>query len=339
MCTSSDCNSCRRASVCWRSVRSRMKPVKKRCVAGFHLADGKLHRKGRAVLALADDDAADADDAPLAGDLVAIEIAVVAAAVRLRHQHADVEPGRLGGADAEQAFGGAAEGLNDAEFVDHDHRVRNGIEDRLQMRLARTRVAGHQVGAAAAAVQQLAAPGHAHADEGERQPVGHEGLDQRFLGEHEIGGDDAQDGRQQAWTEAADRGRDQNRRHEIEKNRVLRHKRRQQCPHRQRQHHRDRSDSVTQDLAAFGCGRNVSFFNSFRHAPARQTFLHRWRRAPRRLRYIPYGDYLNFGLFAAALPLNHRIKEGPAHHAHTDRQPYCRSAENDPASRLRARLS
>ena len=36
-------------------------------VARAHLADRKLHRKGRAVLALADDDAADADDAPLAG--------------------------------------------------------------------------------------------------------------------------------------------------------------------------------------------------------------------------------------------------------------------------------
>ena len=36
-------------------------------VARAHLADGELHRKGRAVLALADDDAADADDAALAG--------------------------------------------------------------------------------------------------------------------------------------------------------------------------------------------------------------------------------------------------------------------------------
>ena len=54
-----------------RSVRSRMKPVKKRSPAGAHLADRQLHREGRAVLALADDDAADADDAPLAGREVA----------------------------------------------------------------------------------------------------------------------------------------------------------------------------------------------------------------------------------------------------------------------------
>ena len=39
----------------------------KALLAGSHLADRQLHRKGRAVLALADHDAADADDAPLAG--------------------------------------------------------------------------------------------------------------------------------------------------------------------------------------------------------------------------------------------------------------------------------
>ncbi len=90
MCTSSACSSCSRASVCWRSVRSRMKPVKKRCSPHVHLADGELHGKRRAVPALADDDAADADDAPLAGAHVAIEIAVVLSAIWRRHQHLDV---------------------------------------------------------------------------------------------------------------------------------------------------------------------------------------------------------------------------------------------------------
>ena len=51
-------------------------------IAHVHLADRKLHGKGRAVLALADDDAADADDAPLAGAQIAIEIAVVILAGR-----------------------------------------------------------------------------------------------------------------------------------------------------------------------------------------------------------------------------------------------------------------
>ncbi len=57
-------------------------------IAGAHLADRELHREGRAVLALADDDAADADDAPLAGPQIALEIAVMRLAIGRRHQHA-----------------------------------------------------------------------------------------------------------------------------------------------------------------------------------------------------------------------------------------------------------
>ena len=51
-------------------------------IAHVHFADGKLHGKRRAVLALADDDAADADDPPLAGAQIALEIAVVILPVR-----------------------------------------------------------------------------------------------------------------------------------------------------------------------------------------------------------------------------------------------------------------
>ena len=61
-------------------------------VAHMHLADGKLHRKRRAVVALSDDDAADADNAALAGAHIAIEVAVVVVLVRRRHQHLDVFP-------------------------------------------------------------------------------------------------------------------------------------------------------------------------------------------------------------------------------------------------------
>jgi hypothetical protein len=49
-----------------------MKPVKKRLPPGAHLADRQLHRKGRAVLALAHHHPADADDAPLAGVEIAL---------------------------------------------------------------------------------------------------------------------------------------------------------------------------------------------------------------------------------------------------------------------------
>jgi hypothetical protein len=87
MCTSSVCNSCSRASVRWRLGEIADEAGEKTAVGGLHLADRKLHRECRAVLALADHDAADADDAPLAGAQVALEIAVVALAIGRRHQH------------------------------------------------------------------------------------------------------------------------------------------------------------------------------------------------------------------------------------------------------------
>ena len=111
-------------------------------VAGAHLADRQLHREGRAVLALADDHAADADDAPLAGAQIALEIAVVALAVGRRHQHLDVLADHLVRRVAEQPRSRRAEGLHDPALVDDDHRVRHGVEDRAQMRFARERVLG-----------------------------------------------------------------------------------------------------------------------------------------------------------------------------------------------------
>ena len=65
-------------------------------VARFHFADRKLHREGRAVLALADDHAADADDAALAGVHIALHVTVMVFAVRRGHQDLDVLSDRLG---------------------------------------------------------------------------------------------------------------------------------------------------------------------------------------------------------------------------------------------------
>src|ERR1700738_1754557 len=73
-------------------------------LTGLHLADAELERKGRAVLALADHHPADADDAPLAGQLVAIEITVVAFAIWRGHQNPDVLAEHFGRAVAEQAL-------------------------------------------------------------------------------------------------------------------------------------------------------------------------------------------------------------------------------------------
>ena len=99
------------------------------------LAHRKLHRKRAAVLALADDDPSLADDPALAGREVACQIAVVLAGIRLRHQHADVAAVDFIGREAELAFRGLAEGLHQPALVDDHHRVRNGGQDRPQMRL------------------------------------------------------------------------------------------------------------------------------------------------------------------------------------------------------------
>src|SRR5262245_40495165 len=59
-------------------------------IARAHLAYGELHGKRRAVLALANDDAPDPDDAPLSGPQIALQVAVVILSIRRRHQELDV---------------------------------------------------------------------------------------------------------------------------------------------------------------------------------------------------------------------------------------------------------
>ena len=74
-----------------------------------NFADGELHRKGRAVLTLADDDPTDADDPALAGAVIALQIAVMRRAIGLGHQHANILPHHFIGGPAEQAFRSVAE--------------------------------------------------------------------------------------------------------------------------------------------------------------------------------------------------------------------------------------
>jgi hypothetical protein len=127
-------------------------------LAGLHLADTELERKGRTVLALADHNAADADDAPLAGRRVAIEIGVVTFAMRRRHQHLDVLAEHFGRVVAEQALGRGAEGPHGPTLVNHDHGVRNGVENELHMSFARERRLRADRRLDARAPQQFAAP-------------------------------------------------------------------------------------------------------------------------------------------------------------------------------------
>ena len=105
--------------------------------AGLHLADRKMHRKGRSIAALAGHDASDADDVAFAGRAVARDVAVVARPVGFGHQLADVLADGFVFGIAEQSLGGGAEKLNDAVTVDDDHGVRHGVEDRAQVAFAR----------------------------------------------------------------------------------------------------------------------------------------------------------------------------------------------------------
>src|SRR5690606_3220917 len=100
------------------------------------LAHRELHREPRAVLALADHDAADADDALLAGTQIAGDVVVMALPVGRGHQNADVLPDELLGRVLEQALRGGIDDLNAALLVDGDQPVGGGLDDRLEQRLA-----------------------------------------------------------------------------------------------------------------------------------------------------------------------------------------------------------
>src|ERR1700730_5574881 len=104
-------------------------------IARPHLSDGKLHRKSRAVPALADDQSADSDDSPFSGAQISLEIPIVILPVWRRHQELDVFSKHSRRGESEQPLGRRTERLDDSVLVDDDHRIRHGIQDRLQMGL------------------------------------------------------------------------------------------------------------------------------------------------------------------------------------------------------------
>ena len=106
--------------------------------ADHRLAHRQFDRKGAAILALADDDAADADDAPLPGLEIVLEVTVMTLVIGRRHEDADVPADGFCGGVAEQALGGRAEGFDQPAFVDDENGVRRGLQDRAQARLALT---------------------------------------------------------------------------------------------------------------------------------------------------------------------------------------------------------
>jgi hypothetical protein len=99
------------------------------------LGHRQLQRKGRAVVPQALDLAADADDAALAGGLVARQVAIVRGVVGLGHQHLDVAPDDLAGEVAEQALSSRIKGADGARLVDHHDGVYGRIDDGAVARL------------------------------------------------------------------------------------------------------------------------------------------------------------------------------------------------------------
>ena len=111
-------------------------PGKDAFAAGSRLADRQLHGKDCAILRQAFDHAAVTDDPGLPGFQIPADVAVMFFPVRSRHQHLDVAANDLVGVIAEQLRRRRAERGHDPAFVDDDHRLRDRIEDRAQMRLA-----------------------------------------------------------------------------------------------------------------------------------------------------------------------------------------------------------
>jgi len=93
------------------------------------LAHRQFHREGAAIVALADDHASHADDVPLAGGEVSIQIAVVLVPIRRGHQHADVASLNLANGESEKALRGRAEGLDHPLLVNDHHRIRDSLKN------------------------------------------------------------------------------------------------------------------------------------------------------------------------------------------------------------------
>src|ERR1700694_5037199 len=95
-----------------------------------------MHRESRSILALTGYDSTNADNMPLARGQIPCQIAVVAWAIRVWHQHADVLADRFAFEIAKLPFGGTAKELHDAAPVDDNHCIRDCLQDRTKVPLS-----------------------------------------------------------------------------------------------------------------------------------------------------------------------------------------------------------
>ena len=118
---------------------------------------------------------------------------------------------------SEQSLGGGIKGLDDAVVVDHHCRVRHGIENRTKMCLARPQIAGGLLIVAADAVELLAEPGDAYADDRENRRLSDLRLTWIFDAADENPRDQTESSRHQARAQSADARSEQTGRDEQEK--------------------------------------------------------------------------------------------------------------------------
>ena len=218
-------------------------------IARAHFSHGEFHRKSRAVLALADHEPPDPDDSPLSGSEVALEVAIVILPVGSRHQALDVRADDFRRGKAEQPLGCGAEGLDDPALIDHDHRVGHGIEDRGEVSRARMGVVRAGCRLNTVALELLSAPGNACSDQDECNGVDDFGNRKVRKGrDHEEAEDGAEGGGQQARSQPAETGSDQNRGDEEQIRRIPLHDRGQRHPCNEGDGHCERSHPVPQQI-------------------------------------------------------------------------------------------
>ncbi len=110
--------------------------------AEVDFAHGKVNGKHRAVLALADDFAADADDSRVARGEVARHVVVMLRSIRLRHENAHVLANHLAGAVAEHLLGCGVHRVHDAVMVNGDDALDGCADDGLKPLLAVVQIGG-----------------------------------------------------------------------------------------------------------------------------------------------------------------------------------------------------
>ena len=105
-------------------------PDKKMAPAGRYFGHGEFQRKPGAVLPLAHRFPHPADNSCLSRLQVAPQIAIVGAAIRLRHQHGHVSPNRLVRPVLEQPQRGRVQRLNDAGAIDGNNPIQRALDHR-----------------------------------------------------------------------------------------------------------------------------------------------------------------------------------------------------------------